>query len=130
MNTIKCVLFTGLTSLAIALAPAAIASPPYLDPVPAEETEDTVTLTGTVKEKTEKELTLKEAGEQEKETRIQLTDDTKYLKDGQPATAADVTVGARVSVKAKKAFLGRHDAIEVTIQPAQTGPQPGPSPTN
>jgi hypothetical protein len=128
MRTIPCVLAAAIASLTIAFAPAATASPSR-DAVPTAGEDEAVTLTGVVKEKSEKEFTLKEPGEPEKETRIELTDETKYVKDGKPATAADLSAGARVSVKAKQGFLGRHEALEVTILPSQTGPEPGPSPT-
>jgi hypothetical protein len=68
---------------------------------------------GTVKEKKEKELVVKETVG-DKEHKLTLTKDTKYTKDGKPATFDDVVVGSRVEIKLKGET---QEALEVNILP-------------
>ena len=128
MNTIKTILITGLASLAVAAAPVAIAAPEQLTAVPHAVKDDIVKLTGIVKNVSEKKLTLKESADDSKETEVQLTEETKYVKAGAPAKAGDVTAGVRVSIHLKQGTVGLHEAIEVIILPSIQDPKPGASP--
>jgi len=66
---------------------------------------------GTVSGVSSGELTLKTKAGEEK---FHLTKDTEFVKDGAPATAADLKQGARAVVHAKKKN-GRLEAVKVQI---------------
>jgi hypothetical protein len=125
MKRIRTLLMTGLAAFALAMAPTVFITAGQASAVSfVEEEEATELIRGVVKEKTENELTVKDQVDEAKETKIRLTEDTSYVKDGQPAKAEDVTEGDRVRVKATKSFLGRYEAVEVTILPRSEDPPP------
>jgi hypothetical protein len=125
MKSIKTVMVSGLACVAVAMSPSVLATNASAPPVVlADEAEETEMIMGTVKEANENEIVLKDHVDETKETKVKLDDNTKYVKDGKPAKAADVTVGSRVTVKAKRDFLRRFEAVEVTILPPQKEPAP------
>ena len=125
MKSIKSVMVSGLACVAVAMSPAVLATTaPAPAVVLADEAEETEMIMGTVKEASENEIVLKDHADETKETKVKLDDGTNYIKEGQPAKAADVTVGSRVTVKAKRDFLRRFQAVEVTILPPQKEPAP------
>jgi hypothetical protein len=129
MKTLKSSLITVLTAAGVVIMPAVIATPGATPAILVQEEDEAKMISGIVKERTEKELILRDNLDAERETKFRLTEKTKYVKGGQPATAEDVAVGSRVVVKAKALFLGRYEAVEVTLLPTpEPEPAPGPEP--
>jgi hypothetical protein len=124
MKSIKSVMVSGLACVAVAMSPAVLTSTASAPAVVLADEEETEMIMGTVKEANENEIVLKDHADETKETKVKLDDGTKYVKEGEPAKASDVTVGSRVTVKAKRDFLRRFQAVEVTILPPQKEPVP------
>jgi hypothetical protein len=50
-------------------------------------------------------------------TTVQITSETRFLKDGKPATLEDVTVGENIGGAYKKSADGKKDATMIRIGP-------------
>jgi len=81
-----------------------------------------VMILGTVKEKSDKELTITQTRTKD-ETKVTLTDSTAYKKGTQTAKADDVQVGSRIMVQVKKGDAGS-EAVEIRI--LDKGDKPSP----
>jgi hypothetical protein len=114
MRTKQSILVLALASAALISAPTPLAAP-ALTPHQLVGQDKPKMVTGTVKEKSEKELVVR-AAEGEAESKVTLTKDTKYTKDKKPATLNDVIVGSRVEIKLKGET---QEALEVNILPEQ-----------
>jgi hypothetical protein len=124
MRDIRSMLVVGVTMVALAATPVLLAAPGQTPGANFEEQAGLETIMGTVKEKAEHQLTVEVREEDAREMRIRLTDETRYLKNGQLATLNDVTEGAQVSVTVQRALFGRYTAIEVNILQPPEDPQP------
>ena len=72
---------------------------------------------GTLKAVDKAAMTLTIAGK-EKDRVVYLTSETRYTKDGKPATLADAAVSGEVGGYAKKGKEGRTEAVSVRFGPA------------
>lgn len=119
MKAMPKLLSISLAAFALLALPLPAVGVEALIPAPVPEGEDLKNiLSGVVKEKEEKQLTLTNYKDLTT-VKIKLNELTRYKKDDAPATFEDVVVGSHLKVKVKEDTL---EALEVTILTEKSGP--------